>query len=276
MNDPALPVVSVVTVVRNGMPFLPDNLGSVARQDYPALEHWIIDGGSTDGTVAAIRERAASLAGWVSEPDSGIAEAFNKGLSRVRGDYIMFLNSDDALASPGAMAALVEGARDRGWPHILYGDCDLIDRDSGRYLYPFAQEFDRERFLKFALPPHPSMLMHRRFFDRFGKFDTSFRIAMDYELQLRGYPEITAIRIPVLVTRVRTGGLSARNPMLAIDENIRALRMTGHVRSEFHAARIRAYYRLRFAARRLLEALGLYGRFTAVRHSLARRRAEPP
>ena len=273
MNDAARPLVSIVTVVRNGMPFILDNLASVARQDYPALEHWIIDGASTDGTVEAIRMHAASLAGWVSEPDAGIAEAFTKGLSRARGDYIMFLNSDDALASPDAMAALVEGARSQGWPDIPYGDCDLIDRDTGRFLYRYAFEFDPGRFLRFDLPPHPGMLMHRRFFDRHGKFDTSFRISMDYELQLRGFPGSSVVRIPVLVTRVRTGGLSALNPLLGIEENIRALQMTGHLRGWHEAARIRAYHRLRFAARRVLEATGLYGLFVAARQRMARRRA---
>jgi glycosyltransferase len=271
MSSPALPLVSVVTVVRNGLPFLEDNLESVSRQDYTALEHWIIDGGSTDGTLEAIRARQASLAGWVSEPDSGIAEAFNKGLARAQGDYLMFLNADDALASPSALSSLVDAARRGGWPEVIYGDCDLIDRASGEVLYRHASEYDRRRFLRCGTLPHPGMLMHRRYFERFGRFDTSYRIAMDYELQLRGVPETGAVRAPVLVTRIRTGGLSTIDRSLAMEENLRALRNTGHLHSAFAEARLRAYYRLRSAARRLLEASGLHRRFELAR----RRRAQP-
>ncbi|HTP62360.1 MAG TPA: glycosyltransferase family 2 protein [Burkholderiales bacterium] len=273
MSDKPQPLVSVVTVVRNGMPFLVENLDSVAGQDYPALEHWIIDGGSTDGTLELVRARSAKLAGWISEPDAGIAEAFNKGLARARGDYISFLNADDALASPGAISGLIEGARERGWPMILHGDCDLIERDSGAFLYRFVYHYSRRRFLRFVIPPHPGMLVHRKFFERYGRFDTSFRISMDYELQLRGFPEFHAVRVPVVAARVRTGGMSTLDPMQGVEENLRALRMNGHLRSPLHEAGIRAYYRLRFAARGLLEALGIYRQFVALRQRLSRRRA---
>ncbi|MBC7804134.1 MAG: glycosyltransferase [Candidatus Parcubacteria bacterium] len=276
MNDSAQPLISIVTAVRNGLPFLVDTLESVAHQDYPAKEHWVIDGGSTDGTTALIRQREASLAGWVTEPDSGIAEAFNKGLARARGDYVMFLNADDALASPSALAALVAGARERNWPAVVFGDCDLVDRKTGEFLYRYIYHFSRRRFLRFSIPPHPGMLMHRRFFERFGRFDTSFRIAMDYELQLRGFPEIEPVRVPVLVTRVRTGGMSALDPILAVDESVRALRITGHVRPGFQEMRIRLYYRMRFAARRTLGFLGLYESFVALRQRIARWRAGTP
>ena len=266
-----VPKVSVVTVVRNGLPLIEHTIESVLAQGYPALEYWIVDGGSTDGTVELIRRHAPRLAGWTSEPDAGIADAFNKGLARAGGDYIMFLNADDALASPSALSSLVDEARRGGWPDVIYGDCDLIDRDSGEFLYRHAVEYDRRGFLRCGTLPHPGMLMHRRYFGRYGRFDTSYRIAMDYELQLRGVPETGAVRAPVLVTRVRTGGLSAIDRPLAMEENLRALRKHGHLRSAFAEARLRAYFRLRSAARRVLEASGLHRRFELAR----RRRAQP-
>ena len=133
-----IPLVSIITAVRNGMPFLADNLESVASQTYPAIEHWLIDGGSTDGTLHVIRTWQTSLTGWVSEPDCGIADAFNKGLARARGEYIMFLNADDALAAPSAISALITAARASNWPDVLYGDCDLVDRQTGKFLYRHA------------------------------------------------------------------------------------------------------------------------------------------
>jgi glycosyltransferase involved in cell wall biosynthesis len=266
-----VPTVSIVTVVQNGVPWIEETITSVLGQDYAALEYWVVDGASTDGTVELLRRNASRLAGWVSEPDAGIADAFNKGLARARGDYIMFLNADDALASPSALSSLVDAARHSGWPDVIYGDCDLIDRDSGEVLYRHAAEYDRRRFLQCGTLPHPGMLMHRRYFERFGRFDTSYRIAMDYELQLRGVPETGAVRAPVLVTRVRTGGLSTIDRSLAMEEGLRALRMAGHLRSAFAEARLRAYFRLRSAAHRVLEAFGLHRRFELAR----RRRAQP-
>lgn len=265
------PTVSIVTAVRNGLPWVENTIVSVLGQDYAPLEYWIVDGASTDGTVDLIRRHASRLAGWTSEPDAGIAEAFNKGLARARGDYIMFLNADDALASPSAISMLMQAARHSNWPDVIYGDCDLIDRESGEFIYRHVAEYDRRRFLNCGTLPHPGMLTHRRYFDRFGRFDTSFRIAMDYELQLRGVPETGAVHATVLVTRIRAGGLSAVERLVATDENLRALRMTGHLRSKFAEVRMRAYYRLRFAARRVLEVLGLHRRF-----ELARRRKSQP
>jgi len=252
-----LPTISIITAVRNGMPFVADTIASVLAQDYPRIEYWVIDGASTDGTFELVRSHAARLAGWTSEPDGGIAEAFNKGLARAKGDYLMFLNSDDALASPGALSALVEEARRKGWPEVIYGDCDLVDRASGEVLYRHAVEYDRGRFLRSGTLPHPGMLMHRRYFERHGPFDTSFRIAMDYELQLRGVPQVGAVRAPVLITRVRTGGESTLAPLRAADENLRALRKNGHLSSRAAEAGWRAYFRARFAARRILETMGL-------------------
>jgi glycosyltransferase involved in cell wall biosynthesis len=252
-----LPTVSIITAVRNGMPWVADTIASVLAQDYPRLEYWIVDGASTDGTVELVRTHAGRLAGWMSEADAGIADAFNKGLARARGDYVMFLNADDALASPGAISALIEEARRARWPQVIYGDCDLVDRESGQVLYRHAVEYDRARFLRSGTLPHPGMLMHRRYFERHGRFDPSFRIAMDYELQLRGVPQVGAVRAPVLVTRVRTGGMSTKSPMRAVEENLRALRKTGHLRSRLEESGWRAYFRARFAARRTLEALGL-------------------
>jgi glycosyltransferase involved in cell wall biosynthesis len=256
--------ISVVTVVYNGCRFIEETMASVRAQIGPLVEHWVIDGGSTDGTLDIIRLHASGLAGWLSEPDDGIADAFNKGLSRATGRYVMFLNADDALAHPSALADLLEVARAGDWPDVVYGDCDLFDPESGEFLYRAVINYDRERFLARETLPHPGMLMHRRYFDVYGRFDTSFRIAMDYELFLRGVPKTGAVRVPGVVTRVRAGGVSARNRGLVIDETMRALRMHGHI-SALGEARIRATYAMRGAARRALEGAGLYGAFDAVR-----------
>lgn len=258
------PQISVVTVVLDGRLHLAETISSVLAQSGVDLEYWVIDGGSTDGTLDIVRQHEPRLAGWISESDRGIADAFNKGLARVRGEYVMFLNADDSLAHPRALAELHDAARSAAWPAVVYGDCDLFDPDSGKFLYRAEINYDRGRFLARETLPHPGMLMHRRYFEEFGRFDTSFRVAMDYELFVRGVPSTGATRVPGVVTRVRAGGVSARNRQLVIDETMRALRMHGHL-SALGEARARAAYAVRGAARRALEGAGLYRAFDAVR-----------
>ncbi|MFN0161660.1 MAG: glycosyltransferase family 2 protein [Burkholderiales bacterium] len=263
---PALPPVSVVTVTRNAQATVGETIGSVLSQQGVVLDYWVIDGGSTDGTVDLIRAHAHRLAGWVSEPDHGIADAFNKGLARSQGDYLMFLNADDALAGPQVLEEMLTAAVRVGSPDVVYADCDVVHPETGAVLYRAEIRYDRQRFLASETLPHPGMLMRRRYFERYGNFDVSYRVAMDYELFLRGIPETGATRVPMLATRVRAGGLSARNRRLVVDETIRALSQHGYL-DRLGAARMRANYALRGAARRALEVGGLYAWFDRVRRS---------
>jgi len=266
------PGVTVITVVYNGARFIEDTITSVLAQRGVDVEYWVIDGGSTDATPDIVARYAARLAGSISEPDRGIADAFNKGIDRAHGDYLMFLNADDALAGPDALAEMLACASRHGWPDVIYGDCDLYDPDSGAFLYRAVINYDRERFLRCETLPHPGTLMHRRYFDTYGRFDLSFEVAMDYELFLRGVPTVGAVRAPALVTRVRFGGVSARSRGLVIEETIRALKMHGHLNA-IGEARMRANYAARGAARRALEQSGLYHVFNAWRRGRSRSHA---
>src|SRR6266852_7649400 len=97
------PRVSVVTATLGSRAYLEDTIQSVLAQSHPNLEYIIVDGGSKDGTVDLIRSYESRLTDWVSEPDRGIADAFNKGLARSTGDYVLFLNSDDRFATSDAV-----------------------------------------------------------------------------------------------------------------------------------------------------------------------------
>lgn len=258
------PRVSVITVVRDGVAHLGQTMDSVLAQRDVDLEYIVIDGGSTDGSVDVIRRHEGRLANWSSEPDQGIADAFNKGLDRARGEYVMFLNADDHLAHPQALSGLVDFARARSWPEVVYGDTELLDPATAQVLYRSSIPFSPARFVDAGTLPHAAALTHRRYFERHGRFDTSYRVAMDYEMFLRGVPECGAEHVPFLVSRVRLGGVSARNRRWVVDETVRALRTHGYL-SAAGALRLRVGYGLRGASRRVLEALGLYGALLALR-----------
>jgi len=257
-------LVSIITTVFNGARSLEATLLSVQAQNYPRIEHWVIDAASTDGTMDIVRRHEGRLTGWVSEPDRGIADGFNKGLLRTRGDYVMFLNADDALAQPNALAEMLDYAKSSNWPDVIYGDCGMYDPDTGAFLYRATINYDRSRFLRGEALPHPGMLMHRRYFEKYGGFDLSYKVAMDYELFLRGVPDTGAQRAPVLVTNVGVGGISARSRWLVVEETIRALKRHGHL-DRAAEARMRLNYAARKAARIVLEATGLYRLFDAWR-----------
>lgn len=264
MSETAEPVVSVITCVRNGAQFVEDTIVSVLAQRDVTLDYQIIDGASTDGTVDIVRRYADRLSGWISEPDRGIADAFNKGIDRARGDYLMFLNSDDALAHPRALADLLEFAAARDWPDVVYGDCDRYDRETGAHLQRMAIDYDRRRFLRSEVLPHPCMLMHRRYFETYGNFDISFKVAMDYEMFLRGIPSVGAFHAPLLTTNMRAGGVSARLRNLSVQEIIRALKMHGYLGTAGEY-RMRTVFAARWVVRRILEKAGLYAAFNSLR-----------
>jgi glycosyltransferase involved in cell wall biosynthesis len=255
------PKISVITIVRNGERFIEQTIKSVLEQRYDNKEYVVIDGGSTDGTVEIVRSHESGIAKWVSEKDGGIPEAFNKGFSYATGDYVLFLNADDALANADVITGAVQAIAANGFPSLLYGDCDVCDRDSGRVLYRASIEFSREQLLRGQMIPHPSLFAHRSYFERYGIFDEHFRIAMDYEWLLRGGLVEKVVHVPLLMTNVRNGGISTLNRTKVVNEIISALKKNAHFSSRWDEFALRGRYAIRFFARSLLECMGLYKAF---------------
>ncbi|MDR0756520.1 MAG: glycosyltransferase [Tannerella sp.] len=120
---------SIITVTYNAANVLERTVLSVLSQSYPHLEYIIIDGNSLDGTKAIIERYASGLSCWVSEPDSGLYDAMNRGLQRATGDYVWFLNAGDTLSHSNTVSDLAAIAERNGMPDILYGETDLTDAD---------------------------------------------------------------------------------------------------------------------------------------------------
>jgi glycosyltransferase involved in cell wall biosynthesis len=265
------PSISIITAVRNGGELFRDTVESVATQNYEQIEYIVIDGQSSDGTVDVIRAYASKISHWSSEPDRGIADAFNKGIAIAKGEYLLFLNSDDRLSAPDAVARMANAIMANGWPVLIYGDCRVVSRATREQRYVARIVFEPEAFRRGATLPHPGLFMHRSYFERFGVYDVSFRIAMDYEILLRGALEVRVVHVPEIVTEVSDGGVSTRNGALVISEIVRAMRMHGVIESRLGEWRTKAYFHGRRLTRRLLENCGLYGLFARCRDALSRR-----
>ena len=124
------PSFSIVTPSFNQAAFIEDALNSVRRQDVDQVEHWLIDGGSTDGTVDLLRRHSENIGGktlrWLSEPDRGQSNALNKGFARVSGDIVGWLNSDDRYRD-GCFTEVAKVFQDHPEVDIVYGDYTWIN-----------------------------------------------------------------------------------------------------------------------------------------------------
>lgn len=250
------------------MPFFEQTVDSVLGQSYSNLEYIVIDGGSTDGTVDIIKFHEAGITKWISEKDEGISDAFNKGLSFATGDYILFLNADDMLATPDVLVKLVEKIIEYEYPAMIYGDFNILKRETADFLYQGVIELSHKSMMYGQVLPHPCLLTHRAYFEKYGSFDTSYRIAMDYEWFLRGGFVERIVHVPLLVSNIRDGGISTTDSGRAVNEIVAALKKNNLIRSALGEFKIRAYFFIRFLAKWILNILGLYNRFFAIRNKL--------
>jgi len=176
--------VSIITPSYNQAVFLDYTIRSVLGQDYPDLEYLIIDGASTDGSQEIIRKYGNQLAWWVSEPDSGQAEAINKGFRKATGDVIAWLNSDDIYA-PGAIATAVKVLSENPELGLVYGDAVSFDQD-GLPLNDLAfDDWGLEDLVAFNIICQPAVFMRRSALEAAGYLDETYHLLLDHHLWLR-------------------------------------------------------------------------------------------
>lgn len=177
-----MPLVSVVTPSLNQAAFIEATIRSVMCQDYASIEHIVIDGGSRDGTVDVLKKYPHLR--WVSEPDSGPAEAINKGWLRSRGDILSCLGSGDMLAS-GAVRSVVELFRSEPGLQMVYGDVNVMDEDGNPGSTVKSAPFSLYRlFLNSYICPQ-AVFVRRGLLSRVGMLDEGLLCANDYDLYLR-------------------------------------------------------------------------------------------
>lgn len=206
--------ISVVTAVFNRAGTIGQAIDSVARQSHGDVEHLIVDGASTDDTLAEVERRRHPGMRVQSEPDGGIYDALNKGMALASGEVIGLVHSDDFLAHDRVLERVAAAFAD---PAIdaVYGDLEYIATDDpGRVLrYWQAGEFTPARLRQGWMPPHPTLFVRRRVIEAHGGYDTRYRIAADYDAVLRwfGAGQIRAVYLPEVLVRMRWGGESNRS-----------------------------------------------------------------
>ena len=217
-----LPLVSVITSVFNGSLHLERCLESIAHQDYPNIEHIVIDGGSRDGTLNILDRYSDRIAFWKSERDTGIYDAWNKGLSEAHGEWICFLGADDEFA-PHAISSYMKLAAENPEAEFLSSRIRIVYPSGFEKIAGEPWRWDR--FARFMCAVHVGSMHRRSLFDRNGMFDTSYRSAADYEFLLRSRSELKAAFTPDVTITMQAGGASTTREALL--EKARAKVATG-------------------------------------------------
>ena len=198
---------SIVTVSLNSEKCIENAIVSVAEQTYTNKEHIIIDGGSEDSTVKLIEKYDEHLSFWVSEPDNGIADAMNKGIEHATGDYILFIHSDDFLISNEALDLIYDSIQDRLDYYIFQVLSVYPDQTQ---TLAANRNFGLLTYFKMG-SCHQGHVISRKLFDKYGSYDSSFKIGMDYDFVLRVFLErVKSKSVDVVISCMGKTGISSR------------------------------------------------------------------
>ena len=225
--------ISIITAVYNRVTTIQSSIESVLNQRGASIEYIVIDGNSTDGTQDVICRYQGSLAKYVSEPDTGIYNALNKGIAAATGDVVGFIHADDMLANPYAIRGIATAFQD---PSVdaAYGDLVYVDSEHPDRIVRYwkSGKAGTSRFLRGWMPPHPTFYLRRKHYLDLGGYREDFQISADYELVLRMLfkQQLKPAYIEDVLVRMRLGGksnVSMGNRLLANREDRLAWQVNG-------------------------------------------------
>ncbi len=185
------PLVSIITPSFNQAAYLEKTIQSVLAQDYENIEYWVIDGGSTDGTLRILDRYSKRLTGWVSECDQGQADGINKGFKHATGEIVAWLNSDD-LYKPGAVTAAVRAFQKYPEASFVYSDVESIDARGRPFNRMRYANWGLAGLLQFRIIGQPGVFMRRDLLERVGGLDPNYHYILDHKLWL----ELAALAEP--------------------------------------------------------------------------------
>lgn len=177
--------LTVITVTYNAEQTLERTLKSVKEQTYPAIQHLIVDGKSTDGTVDLIRRHEHDKMVWISEPDEGLYHAMNKAIGMATGDYLCFLNAGDTFYEADTVEKLMGSFMEGQPPDIFYGETAIVD-DNGRFLHmrrlKAPEQLTWKSFKQGMLVCHQAFIVKRELAE---PYDLSYRFSSDFDWAIR-------------------------------------------------------------------------------------------
>ena len=207
---------SIITVCYNPGKSISDTIESVLSQDYPDIEHIIVDGHSTDGTVELVRSYGDKISTFVSEPDEGLYDALNKGINLAAGDVIGFVHSDDSYADSSVLSSIAR-TFETSKADAVYGDLVYVSRGNPDRVVRYwrSGSFSPSRLRFGWMPPHPALYITKTVYEKAklanGQyFDTDFACAADYDFMMRLLTKhkVRPVYLPKIIVKMRLGGVS--------------------------------------------------------------------
>jgi glycosyltransferase involved in cell wall biosynthesis len=247
------PLISVITATYNSAAYLEKSILSIINQNFKEVEYIIIDGNSKDDTVEIIKRYEDHIAYWVTEPDGGIYDAWNKGLARANGQWITFLGSDDTFY-PGAFQRYSDFiAKEPEKTDLISSKMHTVDGDD-QITRTVGWPWSWEELIRINPIAHPGALHNRRLFEKYGNFDTSYKICGDHEFLLRTGPGLKAAFMNEVTVRMFDGGASSSVKMYK--ETLKAVKETGKVQPGLAYGYY--YFQVaKFYIKKLLKAAGI-------------------
>ncbi len=226
-KDDCMPRITVIVAVYNGAKTLQRCLDSFACQTYPNKELVVIDGGSSDGTVEILEMNSDCIFYYESVPDRGIAHAWNKGVDRSTGSWLIFLGADDYLWSPQSLHEIAAHLNETSNFDVVYGDVVGVTKNGDR-IGLLSSKWNRKKFTRYGIYFSHQGIFHRRsLFNVYGGFDEEFRYSPDYEFLLRYLVDHDAMYCQnVTVSAMQMGGVSnsPANAFVALSDFSKARR----------------------------------------------------
>lgn len=211
------PLITIVTAVYNGAEFLEQTIKSVLDQSYDNVEYIVVDGGSTDATLSIIKKYEDAIDYWVSEPDAGVYDAMNKGISLAAGSWVGLINADDYY-SPVALDIVVNSVGRRS-VDIVCGGLDIVGRLDGMLISHRKANYLKLPFGMYV--NHPACFVRSAVYKKHWCYDSSLKIAADYKFFLMSYvSRLRFYNVPSRLAVMRDGGLSIRQEQLTKQEEL--------------------------------------------------------
>jgi glycosyltransferase involved in cell wall biosynthesis len=218
--------ISIITVCYNSSKTIRDTIESVISQTYPDIEYIIVDGNSNDNTLEIIKEYKDKVDIIKSEPDNGLYDAMNKGISLASGDIIGIINSDDVLADETVVEKIVAGFDDER-VDAVYSDLIYVsEHNLNKPTRLYSSKVFSKRMIKFGIMlPHPTFYVRKTCYETFGLYKTNYRVAADFELLARFISKgIKSRRLPFISVKMREGGISSSGLLWRIHQNFEIVR----------------------------------------------------
>jgi glycosyltransferase len=228
------PKITIITPVLNNIKNIQFLLDNISSQTYKNIEHIIIDGGSTDGTIKIIEDNITKNSRLIIQKDRGLYFALNNGINLSSGDILSFLHSDDLYVSRYVLEKIADTFVNNDIDGV-YGDLEYVRKDNINKVVRYwkSGRLSRVRLLLGWMPPHPTLFLKRDIYRKYGLFNTTLRIASDYEFMLRvllGEKRLRLYYIQEVLVRMRYGGISNRGILALLKksmEDYKVMRLYG-------------------------------------------------